>query len=114
MLSKHGEIPTCEGAMPLIRWGKPMLSSNEKPCETTGKPTNYSYDKASICEGKKNMLSIRQGKPNAYSLNGKPYQMARKPMRRFIMAIPLLVRARLALNKVGKPMHTQRKSLLND
>ena len=53
MLSKHGEIPTCEGAMPSIRWEKPMLSSNEKPCETVGKPTNHSYGKASTCEGKK-------------------------------------------------------------
>ena len=35
-------------------------------------------------------------------------------MRRFIMVIPLLVRARLALNKVGKPMRPQRKSLPND
>ena len=60
MLSKHGEIPTCEGAMPSIRWGKPTLSPNEKPCETARKPTNYSYGKASTCEGKKKkILSIR-------------------------------------------------------
>ena len=60
MLSKHGEIPTCEGAMPSIRWGKPTLSPNEKPCETARKPTNYSNGKASTCEGKKKkILSIR-------------------------------------------------------
>ena len=47
MLSKHGEIPTWEGAMPSIRWGKPTLSSNEKPWEMARKPTNYSYNKAS-------------------------------------------------------------------
>ena len=57
MLSKHGEIPTCEGAMPSIRWGKPTLSPNEKPCETAGKPTDYSYGKTSTCEGKKNALN---------------------------------------------------------
>ena len=57
MLSKHGEIPTCEGAMPLIRWRKPMLSSNEKPCEMARKPTNYSYGKASTCESKKKKYS---------------------------------------------------------
>ena len=53
MLSKHDEILTCKGTMPSIRSEKPMLSSNEKPCETAGKPTNYSYGKASTCEGKK-------------------------------------------------------------
>ena len=62
MLSKHGEIPTCEGAMPSIRWGKPMLSSNEKPCKTTRKPTNYSYGKASTCEGKKKNTLDKVGK----------------------------------------------------
>ena len=62
MLSKHGEIPTCEGAMPSIRWGKPTLSSNEKPCETGGKPTNYSYGKASTCEGKKKNTLNKVGK----------------------------------------------------
>ena len=62
MLSKHGEIPTCEGAMPSIRWGKPMLSSNEKPCETVGKPTNYSNGKASTCEGKKKNTLNKVGK----------------------------------------------------
>ena len=30
-----------------------MLSSNEKPCKMARKPTNYSYGKASTCEGKK-------------------------------------------------------------
>ena len=60
MLSKHGEIPTCEGAMPSIRWGKPTLSPNEKPCETTRKPTNYSYGKASTCEGKKKKNTLNK------------------------------------------------------
>ena len=62
MLSKHGEIPTCEGAMPSIRWGKPMLSSNEKPCKMARKPTNYSYGKASTCEGKKKNTLDKVGK----------------------------------------------------
>ena len=62
MLCKHGEIPTCEGAMPSIRWGKPTLSSNEKPWEMARKPTNYSYGKASTCEGKKKKILNKVGK----------------------------------------------------
>ena len=30
-----------------------MLSPNAKPCEAARKPTNYSYDKTSTCQGKK-------------------------------------------------------------
>ena len=37
-----------------------MLSSNEKPCKTTRKPTNYSYGKASTCEGKKKKKTLNK------------------------------------------------------
>ena len=45
--------------MPSIRQGKPMLSPNGKPFETTRKSTNYSYGKTFTCKGnkKKNTLN---------------------------------------------------------
>ena len=39
-----------------------MLSSNEKPCKMARKPTNYSYGKASTCEGKKKNTLDKVGK----------------------------------------------------
>ena len=39
-----------------------MLSSNEKPCKTIRKPTNYSYGKASTCKGKKKKTLNKLGK----------------------------------------------------